>query len=174
MRGVGVGLEGGAGRVLLGVRCACGEDTRSLSGIARERLSRRRCRIRGFRCSSPFNSVLCVRAWLPEHAVFHISYLGVFIPSPNTERGEGSRNLSAFAPAAPPRAAGSSLLYQLFRSTRMPTTQGTVPPLRVVIVGRGFAGLSAAIACARQGFEVVLLERGTGQRYVLPSMPAVN
>ncbi|GAA5828568.1 hypothetical protein JCM11251_000854 [Rhodosporidiobolus azoricus] len=34
--------------------------------------------------------------------------------------------------------------------------------LRVVIVGTGFAGLSAAIACARQGFSVTVLERTPG------------
>ncbi|GAA6019694.1 hypothetical protein JCM10207_009230 [Rhodosporidiobolus poonsookiae] len=34
--------------------------------------------------------------------------------------------------------------------------------LRVLIVGTGFAGLSAAIACARQGFSVTVLERTAG------------
>ncbi|GAA5970271.1 hypothetical protein JCM11641_001643 [Rhodosporidiobolus odoratus] len=34
--------------------------------------------------------------------------------------------------------------------------------LKVVIVGTGFAGLSAAIACARQGFSVTVLERTSG------------
>ncbi|KAL8278875.1 hypothetical protein RQP46_008746 [Phenoliferia psychrophenolica] len=34
--------------------------------------------------------------------------------------------------------------------------------LRVLIVGAGFAGLSAAIACARQGFAVTVLERSSG------------
>ncbi|KAI5475153.1 hypothetical protein MNV49_001869 [Pseudohyphozyma bogoriensis] len=34
--------------------------------------------------------------------------------------------------------------------------------LRIIVVGSGFAGLSTAIACARQGFAVTLLERSTG------------
>ncbi|BGO96176.1 hypothetical protein NBRC10512_006671 [Rhodotorula toruloides] len=34
--------------------------------------------------------------------------------------------------------------------------------LRVIVVGTGFAGLSAAIACARQGFAVTVLERSSG------------
>ncbi|BGP58578.1 hypothetical protein JCM8202v2_006247 [Rhodotorula sphaerocarpa] len=34
--------------------------------------------------------------------------------------------------------------------------------LRVVVVGTGFAGLAAAIACARQGFKVTLAERSAG------------
>lgn len=34
--------------------------------------------------------------------------------------------------------------------------------LQVLIVGAGFAGLSTAIACARQGFAVTVLERSTG------------
>ncbi|GAA6009552.1 hypothetical protein JCM11491_003601 [Sporobolomyces phaffii] len=34
-------------------------------------------------------------------------------------------------------------------------------PLRVVIIGSGIAGLAAAIACARQGFSVSILERST-------------
>ncbi|GAA5890509.1 hypothetical protein JCM6882_002944 [Rhodosporidiobolus microsporus] len=34
--------------------------------------------------------------------------------------------------------------------------------LRVLIVGTGFAGLSAAIACARQGFAVTIFERTAG------------
>ncbi|TKA50020.1 hypothetical protein B0A53_06502, partial [Rhodotorula sp. CCFEE 5036] len=34
--------------------------------------------------------------------------------------------------------------------------------LRVVIVGTGFAGLAAAIACARQGFSVTVCERSAG------------
>ncbi|KAM0746784.1 FAD/NAD(P)-binding domain-containing protein [Meredithblackwellia eburnea MCA 4105] len=33
---------------------------------------------------------------------------------------------------------------------------------RVLIVGAGFAGLSAAIACVRQGFETIVLERSAG------------
>ncbi|CEQ40827.1 SPOSA6832_02475 [Sporobolomyces salmonicolor] len=36
------------------------------------------------------------------------------------------------------------------------------PRLRVIIVGTGFAGLSAAIACARQQFNVTVLERSSG------------
>ncbi|GJN94739.1 hypothetical protein Rhopal_007831-T1 [Rhodotorula paludigena] len=34
--------------------------------------------------------------------------------------------------------------------------------LRVIIVGTGFAGLAAAIACARQNFAVTVLERSSG------------
>ncbi|GAA6035431.1 hypothetical protein JCM8097_000252 [Rhodosporidiobolus ruineniae] len=36
------------------------------------------------------------------------------------------------------------------------------PRLKVLIVGTGFAGLSSAIACARQGFSVTVLERTSG------------
>ncbi|GAA5986204.1 hypothetical protein JCM11641_002888 [Rhodosporidiobolus odoratus] len=34
--------------------------------------------------------------------------------------------------------------------------------LKIVIVGSGFAGLATAIACARQGYEVTVVERGSG------------
>ncbi|GAA5855577.1 hypothetical protein JCM5353_005454, partial [Sporobolomyces roseus] len=37
--------------------------------------------------------------------------------------------------------------------------------LRIVIIGSGFAGLSTAIACARQGFSVTVLERSTIRSY---------
>ncbi|GAA5999503.1 hypothetical protein JCM5350_002781 [Sporobolomyces pararoseus] len=35
--------------------------------------------------------------------------------------------------------------------------------LRVVVVGSGFGGLSTAVACARQGFSVTVLERSSGK-----------
>ncbi|GAA5852621.1 hypothetical protein JCM8547_002568 [Rhodosporidiobolus lusitaniae] len=34
--------------------------------------------------------------------------------------------------------------------------------LKIIIVGSGFAGLATAIACARQGYEVTVVERGSG------------
>ncbi|GAA5919397.1 hypothetical protein JCM6882_005086 [Rhodosporidiobolus microsporus] len=34
--------------------------------------------------------------------------------------------------------------------------------LKVIIVGSGFAGLATAIACARQGYQVTVVERGSG------------
>ncbi|TNY20170.1 hypothetical protein DMC30DRAFT_267762 [Rhodotorula diobovata] len=39
---------------------------------------------------------------------------------------------------------------------------GREDSLRVVIVGAGFAGLGAAVACARQNFSVTVLERSSG------------
>ncbi|BGP30930.1 hypothetical protein JCM10296v2_002692 [Rhodotorula toruloides] len=35
--------------------------------------------------------------------------------------------------------------------------------LKVLVVGSGFAGLAAAIACARQGYSVTVVERGSGK-----------
>ncbi|GEM06638.1 cullin 3 [Rhodotorula toruloides] len=35
--------------------------------------------------------------------------------------------------------------------------------LKVLVVGSGYAGLAAAIACARQGYSVTVLERGSGK-----------
>ncbi|GAA6008606.1 hypothetical protein JCM10207_007176 [Rhodosporidiobolus poonsookiae] len=40
--------------------------------------------------------------------------------------------------------------------------QDGTPPLKVIVVGSGFAGLATAIACARQGYQVTVVERGSG------------
>ncbi|GAA5917153.1 hypothetical protein JCM5296_006651 [Sporobolomyces johnsonii] len=60
-----------------------------------------------------------------------------------------------FAEAAPPFSSSSA--DEGFAFSSMGDSQ-----LRVVIVGSGFAGLSAAIACARQQFSVTVLERSSG------------
>ncbi len=38
-------------------------------------------------------------------------------------------------------------------------SQGEKAPLRVLIVGAGFAGLAAAIECRSRGMEVTLIEK---------------
>ncbi|GAA6027957.1 hypothetical protein JCM8097_001800 [Rhodosporidiobolus ruineniae] len=54
--------------------------------------------------------------------------------------------------------AGDRAVPQPFQNT----VDDGAEKLRVIIVGSGFAGLAAAIACSRQGYQVTVVERGSG------------
>ncbi|GAA5969540.1 hypothetical protein JCM3765_002659 [Sporobolomyces pararoseus] len=59
--------------------------------------------------------------------------------------------------ASSPRLEDSEDEGLAFQDLRTPDS------LRVIVVGSGFGGLSTAVACARQGFSVTVLERSSGK-----------